>query len=80
MENNLDKTIYVYQLSLADGKIVIHESDGFFSSDSSDDNAEKVLINSATLIKVISKENTKIVEDNISINGESEPVEVELVS
>lgn len=50
MESNLR---YIYQLSLSDGTVLINECDGLFSVKSQDDKDDKVLINSAVLIKVI---------------------------
>lgn len=47
---------YVYQLSLANGKVLINESDGLFSINSPTDPDDKILINSAVLIKVYEQE------------------------
>lgn len=44
------KTMYMYQMSLANGKIVMHKTEGLFTNGESED--EKVLINSATLVQV----------------------------
>lgn len=44
---------YVYQLSLSDGTVLINESEGLFSIKSQDNPDDKVLINSAVLIKVL---------------------------
>jgi hypothetical protein len=46
------KVIYTYQLSLANGKILINDMDGLFSIDNPEKPEEKVLVNSAVLIKV----------------------------
>lgn len=57
MEN---KMRYVYQLSLADGRILINESEGLFSVHSPENPDDKVLINSAVLIKMYEKEETAV--------------------
>lgn len=53
MENKLR---YVYQLSLSDGKVLINECDGLFSVNNPEDPEDKVLINSAVLIKMLEVE------------------------
>ncbi len=47
---------YMYQLSLADGSVLINEGDGFFSVKDAEKPEDKVLINSAVLIKIIEEE------------------------
>lgn len=69
MEN---KMRYVYQLSLADGRILINESEGLFSVHSPENPDDKVLINSAVLIKMYEKEETAVEVVN-DTNHWSEP-------
>jgi len=58
------KIRYVYQLSLSNGKILINEGDGIFSVDNPEKPEEKVLVNSAVLIKIIEE---KPEEDAVSV-------------
>lgn len=65
MESNLK---YVYQLSLADGKVLINECDGLFSVNGDD----KVVINSAVLIKIVDAPQADVqpVVDNLTHDAE----------
>lgn len=67
MEN---KTIYLYQLSLADGRILLHESEGLFSVNNPSDAADKTIINSAVLIKIITPEVKSDVIEDVEVVGE----------
>jgi hypothetical protein len=58
------KLRYVYQLSLSNGKILINECDGLFSVNNPQDPEDKVLINSAVLIKMFEVEEEMQVQDS----------------
>lgn len=62
---------YIYQLSLANGTVLINESEGLYSVNNPENPEDKVLINSAVLIKVVEPEQSE--------QQESAPLEVELV-
>lgn len=67
MEN---KTVYLYQLSLADGRILLHESEGLFSVNNPDNLEDKTIINSAVLIKIITPEVKSDVVEDVEVIGE----------
>lgn len=57
------KVKYVYQLSLSDGKILLNEGDGIFSVSNPEKPDEKVLVNSAVLIKIIEEKPEEVQEE-----------------
>lgn len=67
MEN---KTMYLYQISLADGRVVLHESEGMFNLNS-EDKEDRTLINSVTLIKIMKPE---VTEQEVEVEVMNEPV------
>lgn len=71
------KKKYIYQLSLADGTILMNECEGFFSVKDPEKQDDKVLINSATLVKILDIEEAPTSEPVVV---SSDPLEVELVS
>lgn len=72
MEN---KVKYVYQLSLANGKVLINEGDGIFSVDNPEKPNDKILVNAAVLIKVIDEK----VEDDMLVQDAAEIVEQDTI-
>ena len=71
---------YVYQLSLADGRAVMQETDGFFIVEKQEDGSEKkTLINSTALVSTKLVEEP-VVEEEVAVQQvEPEVLEAELV-
>lgn len=81
MEDKVEmKKIYVYQLSLANGKILINNSEGMFSVGHADQADEKVLINSATLINILYEDEAgNVIDANGTVVRHAQP-DAKLVS